>query len=201
MYLARKYFKRKKYLVSKAGIFLIVILVEIYVLPVARPLVPVKTFIYYYGEISTRNNMERKSLGNLPQFYADRFGWEEMTKKVAIVYRSIPEREQSKTCIVTSNYGEAGAIEYYGKAYDLPLPPLSGHNQYHVWGPGQRTGEIVIAVGFPEADLRKSYREIESMENLSDPYMMPYEKSNPIYLCRNPIKKFQELNSWFKWLN
>lgn len=185
----------------QAGFFLLVILAGIYILPMARPLMPVKTFIRYYGEFSTQSNIERNSLGNLPQFYADRFGWEEMAQKVSWVYHSLSAAEQAKTCIVTRNYGEAGAIEYYGKAYDLPLPPLSGHNQYYVWGPGRRTGEIVIAIGFSEADLRQSYREIEPMVSLADPYMMPYEKSNPIYLCRNPIRLFQELNSWFKWLN
>lgn len=191
--------KNQRYL--RAGILLVVIFTGIYVLPMARPLLPVKTFIHYYGEMSTQSNTERKSLGNLPQFYADRFGWEEMTEKVARIYHSISEEEQAKTCIVTRNYGEAGAIEYFGKAYDLSLSPLSGHNQYYIWGPGQCTGEIIIAVGFSENDLRKSYREVEPAESLSNPYMMPYEKSNPIYLCRNPIKKFQELNSWFKWLN
>lgn len=185
----------------RAGILLLVIFTGSYFLPMARPFLPVETFIHYYGEMSTRSNAERKSLDSLPQFYADRFGWEEMTNKVARVYQSIPELEQGKVCIITRNYGEAGAIEYYGKAYDLPLPPLSGHNQYYIWGPGQYSGEIIIAVGFPETDLRKSYRDVEPVEILTNLYMMPYEKENSIYLCRNPIKKFQELNSWFKWLN
>lgn len=185
----------------RPGILLVVISMGIYLLPMARPILPVETFIHYYGEMSTRSNAERKSLDSLPQFYADRFGWEEITEKVARVYHSIPEMEQEKVCIVTRNYGEAGGIEYYGKKYDLPLPALSGHNQYYIWGPGGYTGEIVIAVGFPEEDLRKSYGEVTPGERLTNLYMMPYEKENPIYLCRNPIKKFQELNSWFKWLN
>ena len=95
------------------------------------------------------------------------------------------------------------------------LPILRYDNIFYKWGalfllnylslmamgPAQYTGEIIIAVGFPEDDLRKSYREVEPVESLTNPYMMPYEKENRIYLCRNPIKKFQELNSWFKWLN
>ena len=86
----------------------------------------------------------------------------------------------------------------------MVLKAMQSANRY-IWGPAQYTGEIIIAVGFSEPDLRKSYREVEPMESLTNPYMMPYERENRIYLCRNPsrnpIKKFQELDSWFKWLN
>lgn len=194
-------FAENRYKYLRASFLLLVFLSGVCLLPIARPIFSVDTFIHYYGEASTQSNDERKNLERLPQFYADRFGWEEMTEKVASVYHSIPQENQREVCVVTRNYGEAGAIEYYGKNYNLSIQPISGHNQYYIWGHGQYDGEIIIAVGFSEEDLRKSYRQVEAVETLTNPYMMPYERERSIYLCRSPFKKFQELDHWFKWLN
>jgi hypothetical protein len=104
--------------------------------------------------------------------------------KVAEAYRSLPEKDRVKACIVTGNYGEAGAIEFYGKKYGLPLPPLSGHNQYHVWGPGRFTGEVVISIGLPLEDLTKNYQTVQTAAVFTNPYVMPYENNLPVYVCR-----------------
>jgi hypothetical protein len=124
-----------------------------------------------------------------------------MTRKVAEAYRSLPEADRAKACILTSNYGEAGAIEFYGEKYGLPLPPVSGHNQYYIWGPGRFSGEVVITVGLSFDDVKRNYQDIRKGPIFTNPYMMPYERMNPIYICRKPLKRFQELKPWLKWLN
>jgi hypothetical protein len=48
----------------------------------------------------------------------------------------LPPEDQEKAAIFTSNYGEAGAIHFYGRDYGLP-EPISGHNNYWMWGPGR----------------------------------------------------------------
>jgi hypothetical protein len=177
----------------------LVILVGLYTLPLARPVLPVNTFIRIYGG-APGGNVERLQVGRLPQFYADRFGWKEMTAKVARVYRSLPEADRAKACIAAWNYGEAGAIEFYGKKYGLPLPPVSGHNQYHVWGPGRFTGEVVISIGIPLEVLMKNYQSVQTAALFTNPYVMPYENNLPIYVCRDPVKQFQEIKPWIKLL-
>jgi 4-amino-4-deoxy-L-arabinose transferase-like glycosyltransferase len=71
-------------------------------------------------------------------------GWPQLTRTVAAVYDALPPTQRRTTSIFTGNYGEAGAIAFYGAAYDLP-PPLSGHNNYSVWGPGRQSDANVIA--------------------------------------------------------
>jgi hypothetical protein len=185
----------------QAAIFLLVVISGLVVLPVARPVLPVETFLKTYGKISTQKDVEGHALPNLPQILADRFGWHEMTRKVAQVYHSLPATDRAKACIVTRNYGEAGAIEYYGEKYHLPLPPVSGHLQYYIWGPGRFSGEVVIAVGFPYDDVKASYQDVKKGLILTNPYMMPYERANPIYVGRKPLKRFQEIKPWFKWFD
>ncbi len=190
--------KRKLWL--RAGIAGLVILIGLAALPMSRPMIPVQTFIRIYGGTSA-GNVERLQIGRLPQFFADRFGWEEMTAKLSEVYQSLPVEDREKACIAAGNYGEAGAVEFYGRKYGLPLPPVSGHNQYHVWGPGRFTGEIVIAVGLPKDYLMENYGTVETRTVFTNPYVMPYENDLPIYVCRNPVKRFSEIKPWIKWLN
>ena len=42
------------------------------------------------------------------------------TAQVAQIYRSIPESEKARTVILAGNYGEAGALDFYGGEYGLP---------------------------------------------------------------------------------
>ena len=184
----------------RVGLVSLIIAVGIFSLPMVRPLLPVPAYTRIYSSLSFIAKEEKNQTTPLPQILADRFGWEEMTAKIAEVYHSLPEADRARTCIMAGNYGEAGAIEYYGKKYNLPLPPVSGHNQYHVWGPGRFTGDIVIVVGIPRSSLMSNFKTVEDANLFSHPYIMPYENQT-IYLCREPIKNFSEIKPWIKWLN
>ena len=96
--------------------------------------------------LRSRRIVEQRETGVLPQQLADRFGWNTMTATVARVFHSLPADEQAQACILTENYGEAGAIDLYGPAYHLPQA-ISGHNTYYLWGPGKCSGQVVITVG------------------------------------------------------
>ena len=89
--------------------------------PMARPVLPVETFIDY-SKGWTGVKQETHELGRLPQHFADMFGWPELAAEVAKVYRSLPEEERNRACIFADNYGEAGAIWLFGKEYGLPRP-------------------------------------------------------------------------------
>ncbi len=123
-----------------------------------------------------------------------------MTAKVAGVYRSLSPAERAKTCILVGNYGEAGAIDFYGKKYGLPLPPVSGHNQYHVWGPGRFNGEGTISIGISGDSLKKMFRTVQTAAVITHPYVMSYENHLPVYICRDPYLPFSRIKPWLKWL-
>ena len=75
----------------------------------------------------------------LPQFYADRFGWQQQVAIVARAFNSLSPADQRRVCIFAGNYGEAGAIGLLGRRRGLVhLPPaLSGSQQLlalgHAW--------------------------------------------------------------------
>jgi hypothetical protein len=148
--------------------------------PLAMPLLPVETFIAYsHGD--TGIQQERLQIGVLPQHFADRFGWEEMTATVARVYRGLSPQEQAKACIFTGNYGEAGAIDFFGRQYGLPNA-ISGHNSYYLWGPRDCTGEIMIGVGIRRQDWEGSFARLEQADVTHCQYCMPYENNAPVLI-------------------
>jgi len=59
----------------------------------------------------------------LTQVFSDELGWRHLERRVAAVYRSLSKDEQRRAAILASNYGEAAAIDVYGR--DDGLPRLS----------------------------------------------------------------------------
>ena len=62
-------------------------------------------------------------------------GWKELTGYVAKAYSQLSEYERKKcTVYVESNYGDAGAINYYGKKDNLP-DAVTFIESYVMWAP------------------------------------------------------------------
>ena len=57
------------------------------------------------------------------------FGWEDLVRRVARVYHALPTGQRATCAILATNYGEAGAIDFFGPRYGLP-PAISPHNNY-----------------------------------------------------------------------
>ena len=143
--------------------------------------------------------IETHKLGPLPQMFADQFGWEEMAAEVARVYNSLPPDVRAKTAIFGQNYGQAGAIDLFGPQYGLPHA-ISGHQNYFLWGPRDYTGESVIVMARPPADLNAQFAIVRKGRRMSShPYSMPYEHFDVFY-CRGlkwPLRDFwPKVKNW-----
>jgi 4-amino-4-deoxy-L-arabinose transferase-like glycosyltransferase len=102
----------------------------LFIAPLGIPVLPVKTYIRYAERLGVSpSTHEKKEVGKLPQHYADMHGWEKMVATVAGVYDSLSAEEQAQCAIFTGNYGEAGAVDFLGRKYNLPKA-ISGHNNY-----------------------------------------------------------------------
>lgn len=180
----------------------LLILVAIVILPFALPVLPVEKFIAYEHVLGMMPHAEERSaVAELPQYYADQFGWQEMVGQVASVYNKLTPEEQAHCFIYVRNYGEAAAIDFFGKAQSLPRARC-GHNNYWLWGPGKETGTIAIIFGHSRnlednyADLRRCYQHVELVAVTDTRYAMPFENGRMIFLCRGMNTTFQEL--WAK---
>jgi hypothetical protein len=153
-------------------------------LPRVLPILPIDAYIRYQTYLPIEGaKTERSFIGaKLPQYYADEFNWPEMVEKVARVYHSLSPEEQARTAIFCHNYGDAGAIDFFGPKYGLPKA-VSGHQNYFLWGPRNYTGEIVILIGEKEEDVRKEFESVTVADTQNNPYAFWYE-TQPILLCR-----------------
>jgi hypothetical protein len=155
-------------------------------LPMWVPLLPVATHIRYTRAIGlTPPRMERTRETELHQVYADRFGWREMVAGAARAYDSLSPGERAQCAIFTQDYGQAGALDYFGKRYGLPKA-ISGHNNYWLWGPGERSGRVLIIIGGDRGDHLQAYEEVTLFAVHSNRYAMPGENDLPIWICRRP---------------
>ena len=130
--------------VSKKGIFrwfgsrpylACVVVVAMLLAPIAMPILTPQAVTNSYGSTDYQNSP-------MP----DRYGWSGMVSNLSIAYDTLPSSVKSAACIFTSNYGEASAVNFFGKRLGLPTA-ISGHNNYFIWGPGSCTGQVLITIG------------------------------------------------------
>ncbi|HEX4159079.1 MAG TPA: glycosyltransferase family 39 protein [Rhizomicrobium sp.] len=161
--------------------------------PLTLPILPVDTFIRYEQTIGfTPSVGERGETGALPQYYADMFGWREMAEKVAAVYWSLPPAERARAVFYGNNYGEAAAIDVFGRRLGLP-PAISGHNNYYLWGPRGHDGSVLIIIGGSTRHYADLFRSWHVAGRIDTPHAMPYETLKPIYVLRDmkvPLAKY-----------
>jgi 4-amino-4-deoxy-L-arabinose transferase-like glycosyltransferase len=133
----------------------------------------------------------------LTQSLSDEFGWRDLEKKVAAILHGLSPEDQARAAILASNYGEAAAIDVYGREDGLP-PALSGHNQYWLWGPRGRDGSLIIHVGGDPERWRRVCGSIEDQGTFGNRYAMPYENDRAIFICRNPRQPLDRIWSRLK---
>ncbi len=154
------------------------------VLPLAIDLLPVETYIRYSQTLGLApTNSEGKKMGSLPQHFADRFGWIELSHTVTEAYNSISEKEKSQCLVYAQNYGEASAINFFGKKNGSPLA-ISGHNAYWTWGYGGKEPDVVLIIGGKADDHRQVFENVKEIRVHTNRFAMPYESELPIYDCR-----------------
>ncbi|MFQ6610912.1 MAG: glycosyltransferase family 39 protein [Fidelibacterota bacterium] len=171
----------------KPAISLLLIIGSLTMLPVAFPMLSVEGNIKYfkfgskYMGLAEALRWEDGEFYELPQDYADMQGWEEMTKTVADTFHSLSESDQVKCVIMASNYGEAGAIGFYADKYDIPKP-ISQNGSFWLWGYGDRSGELVISVGFDE-EIEDFFSKIIPAK----PFQFEHAREDgiPIYICHD----------------
>jgi hypothetical protein len=160
--------------------------------PMAFPCLPVQTYIKYAAALGMKpESNESKELTELPQFYADMFGWEDKAKEVSSAYMKLTPAERNNTLVFAQNYGQAAALEYYSSRYQLP-PVICPHNNYWIWSrdviAARGIANSVIVLGGERKDLLSLFESADSTGFTRSGFSMPYENNLTIYSCRK-LKK------------
>ena len=154
------------------------------VLPLVKPLLSEDGYVRYASALGMApGSDENHRLGRLPQFFADMHGWRELAESVAAVNTALPPSDRARACIYAQNYGEAGAIDYFGPGLGLG-PAMSQHNSYWMWGPGSCTGAVVVIIGGQRDDHIKNFATVEPAGTFHCADCMPYENDLTIWVAR-----------------
>jgi hypothetical protein len=125
---------------------------------------------------------------SINDIYVEMIGWQDLTATVSRVYQSIPEEQKPGTIIYAENYGEAGALDLYGKSYGLPRI-VSGSNSLWYRGYGDRDPQTVIALGVDYPDAEQVFRSCKVVDKVTNSYGVKNEESTyhtAILVCREP---------------
>ena len=189
------WFTTRRWAAPVAAVVLIV--AAVVVAPLAMPVLPINTLTRYarFWDVQAVQ-VENVPQDDLPQLFGDMFGWQEQVATVAKVYEALPSTERAHATIAAYNYGEAGAIDYFGPAYGLP-PAVSGHNQYGFWGPGGNSNEVVVAIGYSDGFLRQFFDDVQRQATISSAHSLPEERNVAIFVCREPRADWATM--WALW--
>jgi len=172
-----------------------------YVAPLVVPILSPDKFLAYLKYLPMKppvmeHGHERAPL---PQWYADQFGWKEIVAETATAYDRLSPAERPGCGIFAQDYGQAGAIDFFGPRYGLP-PALSGHQTYWLWGPRGYSGNCLVVLGDKRERLEELFEHVEYVGTSADnPYAL--EKEIAVYICRGAKfgtleKIWPELKKW-----
>jgi uncharacterized membrane protein len=145
---------------------LAVVVTALFPLPALLPVLPASTLDATFYPAMNEDGMET-------------IGWPRVVETVREVLEELPPGQRDSAVVVTSNYGEAGALQWYG----VDVPVHSGHNAYADWGPPKQAGPVVW-VGFraPDPAAFTDCRRVATLDTGVD----NEEDGNGVWVCAGP---------------
>ena len=185
----------------KPAIVILLLAAGAHLAPVVVPVLSPDKFIAYMKYLPMKLPVMEHSHARavLPQWYSDQFGWEEIVAETAKAYNQLSPTERTGCAIFAQDYGQAGAIDFYGPRYGLP-PALSGHQTYWLWGPRGYSGNCLIVLDDTREKLEELFDSVEFVGISADnPYAL--EQRIPVFICRGAKfgtldKVWAELKRW-----
>jgi hypothetical protein len=136
--------------------------------PAFVPMLPVRTYAASFYPALDSDQLET-------------IGWPEFADTVRATVDSLPADQRTRAVVFTRNYGEAGALDWYG----LGRPTFSGHNAFGDWGPPSEGAGPVIVVGLADPTANFTDCRIAAMIN-NDADADNEERGQPIWICSAP---------------
>ncbi len=131
----------------------------------------------------------------IPQDMADMTGWKEIGQKVGDIYLGLGQENRNNCDIYCYNYGQAGAIMFYGKEINIPKP-ISFNGSFVFWAPDSLSKDYMIWVHSskwnninPDSLLPQLFKKVELKTTIDNKYFR--ENGTKIYLCESPTEEYK----------
>ncbi len=170
----------------KSALAVVIFINGIYLIPIVVPVLSPEHFLAYAKTLPFKLpvNEYAHARAALPQWYADQFGWKEIADETEVAWNRIPQAERADCAIFAQDYGQAGAIDFFGRKRGLP-GALSGDRTYWIWGPRGYSGNCMIILGDRKDRLEDLFGKVEFVGTSADnPWALESEIS--VNICRKP---------------
>lgn len=177
----------------KPAVVAAVIVSGFYFTPITVPVLSPGGFLAYAKSLPLKLPVNEYShtRAALPQWYSDQFGWKEIADETTLAWNRIPANERADCGIFAQDYGQAGAIDFFGRREGLP-GAMSGDRTYWLWGPHNYSGNCMIVLDDRQDVLERYWNQVEFV-GTSAPNEWALEQQIPVFICKG--KKFE---SWAK---
>jgi len=164
----------------------LMVIVGLLLAPVGLALLPPEQLATYAAATGIVPKMEagEGKVSSLPQWFADRHGWEQMVDDVAAAVDTLSPAERRQALILAPSYGHAGALEFLGRNLDLPHV-ISPQNSYYLWASEETDMEpdILISIGY-EGTLQDYFDDVQQVGVSRCQYCMSWRNDMPIMIAR-----------------
>jgi len=168
----------------KPTIVIVLVASGIHLMPIVVPVLSPDHFLAYTKTLPFKLPLNEYShmRAALPQWYADQFGWKEIADEAEVAWNRIPVDQRFDCAIFAQDYGQAGAVDFFGRAHGLP-PALSGDRTYWLWGPHGYSGNCMIVLGDRRERLQQLFNQVEYVGTSADnPWAL--ESQIGVYICK-----------------
>lgn len=180
----------------RPALLALMIFIFLPVLPYSLPVLSLDEMAAY-AEVSKKFGFagalrwEDGRIHRLPQDYADMTGWRELAEIVGKTYQTLNVTEKASCAIYAENYGQAGAIRYYGKQWGLP-EPVSFHETFLLWAPDsvKSLSTLIYVNDELGEDIQQLFEKIELAGQVNNAHFR--ENGLQVYLCRQPRREFAD---------
>ncbi|MBM3415309.1 MAG: hypothetical protein FJY20_02460 [Bacteroidetes bacterium] len=119
---------------------------------------------------------------SLPMDFADMLGWKELTEKAEVFYHSLPDTTVSNTIIYCRNYGQAGALKYYGEDEWFKASTITDNGSFLLWIPGRLGFRNLLFIGnrMPDKDdeVFQHFEKATVIDSVTNKFSRQYRDKN-----------------------
>jgi 4-amino-4-deoxy-L-arabinose transferase-like glycosyltransferase len=124
--------------------------------------------------------------------------WPTYVREIATAWHRLPTSVRAHAAILTSNYGEAGAVDRYGPQLGLPIT-YSGHMGFWYWGPPPANATSVLGVGFDPGYLQRFFDTVRLVSRLNNHLQVNNdEQHGPLWFASGLRERWPQIWPKFK---
>lgn len=186
----------------RSAMIILLVAVGLPTIPFGLPIVPPPQMAQYTRTLGMTAAVKTNhaTVLSLPQDYADMLGWKERVEELARIYRTLTPAQRADAIILAGNYGEAGAVDFYGPHLGLPRAVCTS-GTYWYFGPGAKPGHVAITIGCDEPSLKRNWTRVTAAGHLSNAWTVEEEQQLTFYVCEGEMKSIQSLWPLFEGRN